>query len=907
MIGSEQDDEEFEMLLGEIPRATSAPPHGQRVESAKGVDEGKPTLSEDTYVVVTSPLSSYYGGSGSSSSDNRNSPQSLIDQRSQLKGVFDQEQESGGAMSNQKIFSDFSGVEGSFLEDQALSDAFSNLSFKEIGIDDGKRVKLEVLENVDGGVLDTKQDQSSPGKYPAFNVVGTTLPTRLNVDNGSLNSPRTKSFGIHGSFQSKHYNGDLQSTGNQLAYPREIRTMKELLTHNAHGPDTYMNSLGLPFNNNCPRGTLDFQQPHPIYSVAPSPALGLKGNQVFAKSSMSEAETLPSIGSLQQQSFFDPTLGTFVQPQSRRTPISDSHQQMNTMNMTWNPIIEERNLRMQQELMLLQQAHVQPLAGVPHQAGATFIEDASNRTFRQNGLHSPIPNIQLDSPLRSFQLQGPVFSERDWGTNLLPSHVGMNNFSVHPMQSGDVYPMQSGDVCQYHAQGFCGRGENCAYFNGQSPGIMSSRICHSVSVPFKNSHMSGNLGGEDKLIFPEKILTRSQGINSLTMINNSGGRKDTLNNGQYNERALLSEYSHSGSFQLDINNHSRSISPEIAESKFNLRSLMTSQQPQPKYVTLDDVEGKIFIIAKDQHGCRFLQKKFDDGSPEDVHKIFQEIIGHIVELMTDPFGNYLVQKLLEVCNDEQRMQILDAVTRKSGELVSISLNMHGTRAVQKLIEILKTPQQVSMVISSLKAGVVTLIKDLNGNHVVQRCLQRLCSEDNQFLFDAAAAHCVEIATHRHGCCVLQRCIDHSVGVQKERLVAEIAANALVLSQDPFGNYVVQYVLDLGMSWVTADVVGQLNGNYEHLSMQKFSSNVVERCLKISGEEERALIVHELIKSSRLGQLLQDPFANYVVQCALTVSKGPLHSALVDAIRPHLPALRSSPFGKRILSRTNLKK
>lgn len=56
----------------------------------------------------------------------------------------------------------------------------------------------------------------------------------------------------------------------------------------------------------------------------------------------------------------------------------------------------------------------------------------------------------------------------------------------------------------------------------------------------------------------------------------------------------------------------------------------------------------------------------------------------------------------------------------------------------------------------------------------------------QFLFDAAAAHCAEIATHRHGCCVLQRCVDFSTGAQRQRLVAEIAANALFLSQDPFG-------------------------------------------------------------------------------------------------------------------------
>ena len=54
------------------------------------------------------------------------------------------------------------------------------------------------------------------------------------------------------------------------------------------------------------------------------------------------------------------------------------------------------------------------------------------------------------------------------------------------------------------------------------------------------------------------------------------------------------------------------------------------------------------------------------------------------------------------------------------------------------------------------------------------------------MYDAARACCVEIATHRHGCCVLQRCIDHAADQQRRALVMEIAQCALVLSQDPFG-------------------------------------------------------------------------------------------------------------------------
>jgi hypothetical protein len=161
----------------------------------------------------------------------------------------------------------------------------------------------------------------------------------------------------------------------------------------------------------------------------------------------------------------------------------------------------------------------------------------------------------------------------------------------------------------------------------------------------------------------------------------------------------------------------------------------------------------------------------------------------------DPFGNYLCQKLLEHCTNEQRLMIVERV---SPNLVEISKNMHGTRAVQKMIECLSSPAQVQLIKRALCNSVVELIQDLNGNHVIQRCLNRLSPEgkhacnhssvfcvagsssttryslypktnaDNQFIYDAVTtgSNCVQVATHRHGCCVLQRCIDHASEKQK---------------------------------------------------------------------------------------------------------------------------------------------
>nr|KJB64281.1 hypothetical protein B456_010G041300 [Gossypium raimondii] len=57
-----------------------------------------------------------------------------------------------------------------------------------------------------------------------------------------------------------------------------------------------------------------------------------------------------------------------------------------------------------------------------------------------------------------------------------------------------------------------------------------------------------------------------------------------------------------------------------------------------------EFQGCIYYMAKDQKGCRFQRRIFDEGSCLDVQIIFNEVTDNIVELMMDPFGNYLVRK-----------------------------------------------------------------------------------------------------------------------------------------------------------------------------------------------------------------------------------------------------------------------
>ena len=311
---------------------------------------------------------------------------------------------------------------------------------------------------------------------------------------------------------------------------------------------------------------------------------------------------------------------------------------------------------------------------------------------------------------------------------------------------------------------------------------------------------------------------------------------------------------------------------------------------------LESLGGEIYALCKDQHGCRYLQKKLEERNPEHVHMIWLETNQHVIELMTDPFGNYLCQKLLEFCNDEERTVLIENAAR---DLVRIALNQHGTRALQKMIEFISTPSQIQTIIAALRYQVVELIQDLNGNHVIQKCLNKLSPTDAQFIFDAVGTHCVDVGTHRHGCCVLQRCIDHASGEQKAWLIRQISNNAITLVQDPFGNYVVQYILDLNESMYTEPLVAMFQGRVGQLSRQKFSSNVIEKCLRCALEPSKDMMIEEMLQPNELDRLLRDSFANYVIQTALDFANPSMKIRLIEAIRPYLPAIRTTPYGRRI--------
>lgn len=120
-------------------------------------------------------------------------------------------------------------------------------------------------------------------------------------------------------------------------------------------------------------------------------------------------------------------------------------------------------------------------------------------------------------------------------------------------------------------------------------------------------------------------------------------------------------------------------------------------------------------------------------------------------LMNDSFGNYLIQKMSEICSKDQLTQIIKNVEE---DPFGICKDSHGTRSIQKIIEIVKHEEHFKMIKTLLQDKMVSMSYDINGNHVIQKILQCWSEKHNQFIYDEMGKNCAKIACHKHGCCIM---------------------------------------------------------------------------------------------------------------------------------------------------------
>ncbi|KAF8710888.1 ARM repeat-containing protein, partial [Rhizoctonia solani] len=322
---------------------------------------------------------------------------------------------------------------------------------------------------------------------------------------------------------------------------------------------------------------------------------------------------------------------------------------------------------------------------------------------------------------------------------------------------------------------------------------------------------------------------------------------------------------------------------------------------------LRDIRGHVAEFCGDQHGSRFIQQKLETATDEEKEGIFSELApGSFLPLMTDVFGNYVVQKLIEFGSVEQRDVLVSVM---EGHMLSLSLQMYGCRVVQKAIECISAEQQIAFV-REIEVDVMRCVKDANGNHVIQKLIERV-SPDLLGFVSVFQGNVYDLATHPYGCRVLQRCFEYLHESQTRPLIDELHKYTTQLMQDQFGNYVIQFVLEHGAAADRDWILHKLRGQMVQMARHKFASNVCEKALVTADSESRRLLIDEIMTPrmdtvNPIVLMMKDSFASdsdYVLQRALQVVEGEQRHVLVAKVKPQLANMRrySSAYSKHLAS------
>uniref|UniRef100_A0A8C9F9V7 PUM-HD domain-containing protein n=1 Tax=Pavo cristatus TaxID=9049 RepID=A0A8C9F9V7_PAVCR len=302
---------------------------------------------------------------------------------------------------------------------------------------------------------------------------------------------------------------------------------------------------------------------------------------------------------------------------------------------------------------------------------------------------------------------------------------------------------------------------------------------------------------------------------------------------------------------------------------------------------LRDLIGHIVEFSQDQHGSRFIQQKLERATPAERQMVFNEILQAAYQLMTDVFGNYVIQKFFEFGSLDQKLAL---ATRIRGHVLPLALQMYGCRVIQKALESISPDQQNEMV-KELDGHVLKCVKDQNGNHVVQKCIECVQPQSLQFIIDAFKGQVV-LTVHFLFCRVA--------------LICNLKLKSSYF-QDQYGNYVIQHVLEHGRPEDKSKIVSEIRGKVLALSQHKFASNVVEKCVTHASRAERALLIDEVCcqndgPHSALYTMMKDQYANYVVQKMIDMAEPAQRKIIMHKIRPHITTLRKYTYGKHILAK-----
>ncbi|KAJ1567332.1 hypothetical protein HK405_006342 [Cladochytrium tenue] len=323
------------------------------------------------------------------------------------------------------------------------------------------------------------------------------------------------------------------------------------------------------------------------------------------------------------------------------------------------------------------------------------------------------------------------------------------------------------------------------------------------------------------------------------------------------------------------------------------------------------------LLTNDQVSSLTLQEVVKSGTPEEKRVVVETACVPALALMRNRFGNFLIQRCLEFAAADQVRRIAD---RMCGQVASLSCDRFACHVVQKAFDVCDDKVKLALV-NELVQVVPETITHRFACHVWQRVFETSWATTRPGASGsgsgprACIARAVDralrgqwqrVACDENGSlvvqCILVSCADDLYGC---RVVDEIVAHAVEVSKGQWGNWVIQHLLEHGGAAVKSHILRSVARNLHAMSVDQFASKVVEKALRTCTRRELFDVVGVVLaprpETGRpaILDMMNNQYANYVVQHVFALAEAPQRDACVRLVAPHLPILRGSRFGQRL--------
>ena len=520
--------------------------------------------------------------------------------------------------------------------------------------------------------------------------------------------------------------------------------------------------------------------------------------------------------------------------------------------------------------------------------------------------------ISLNEQINQSDILNKISPE--YSLNLLISSIPNLNFKKHPSTKSNS--INEGDMVIQK--------ELIILLEGKEPNSSNSSIFLSREGSIERKDSSSNLNysmnslnisnGNIKLVYKGNNLNNqnySSNNKSLFKKQHSLNEKDYILNNDNKNNTSDKNIPFSNLYNSDIinikNDNILSKNSIITQNIIpdNLSQFENSISKN-KYdnMSISEITNQLFLIAKKQTGCRYLQKLISLTENDDiVNKYFYPKLypAKLLELCNDLFGNYLVQKMIPYLNKDNLYSFTSLIVK---HLLKLCLNPHGTRVVQVYLEQIKLDNPLlTLFTNSLIPIMPKLINDLNGSFVLMHYASVVPYPNNDVIFDFLNKNIVKISVQSYSCSALQKCIDIGNEQQSQKLLENISNNSMFLILNQYGNYVIQFVISKNIIPINDKIVEGFIDNLIFLAKQKYSSNVIEKCFDYCSNKMKERIINQLSDEKIIRDLLKDMYGNYVLQKTLSMIQDTKNKQFfLQIVGSELGNLQYLPFGPKLIKK-----